>query len=167
VPLPPNDYSQKRAVIDGVGTTSMAVIDSDLNSSLKNINKSPYPLGAASSGVYLPYSVDPSSGVATFTGGGIYVQGDASVQPSTSGATGQVYTIKQGPTTTTITIDNTLNTTKVVSGGTTLNMAGVPTQNDPTTGAVTRDATMLYVNGNITSLSGPGQASPPFRTARR
>ena len=32
-----------------------------------------------------------------------------------------------------------------------------PTQNDPATGAVPRDATMLYVNGNITSLSGPGQ----------
>jgi len=48
----------------------------------------------------------------------------------------------------------------VVSGGTTLNLVGVPTQNDPATGAVTRDATMLYVNGNITSLSGPGQGVP-------
>jgi hypothetical protein len=85
------------------------------------------------------------------------VQGDTSVQLSTSGATGQVYTIKQGSTTTTITTDNKLNTTKVVSVGTTLNIAGIPTQNDPTTGAVTRDATVLYVNGNITSLSGPGQ----------
>jgi hypothetical protein len=53
-----------------------------------------------------------------------------------------------------------LNTTTVVSGGTTLNLVGVPTQNDPATGAVTRDATMLYVNGNITSLSGPGQGVP-------
>ena len=47
----------------------------------------------------------------------------------------QVYTIKQGGTTTTITIDNTLNTTTVVAGGTTLNI----------------------VDGDITSLSGPGQ----------
>jgi hypothetical protein len=110
--------------------------------------------------VYLPYTVDPATGVATLSGGGIYVQGDAGVQLSLSGTTGQTYTITQGGTTTTITINNALNTTTVVSGGTTLNLVGVPTQNDPATGAVTRDATMLYVNGNITSLSGPGQGVP-------
>ena len=54
--------------------------------------------------------------------------------------------------------DNTLNTTTVVAGGTTLNIVGVPTQKDPSTGAVMRDdATMLHVDGDITSLSGPGQ----------
>ncbi|HEU0369461.1 MAG TPA: hypothetical protein VFR42_09640 [Candidatus Acidoferrum sp.] len=42
-------------------------------------------------------------------------------------------------------------------------VAGVPTQNDPATGAVTRDATMLYVNGNITALSGPGQGVAAIR----
>jgi hypothetical protein len=110
--------------------------------------------------VYLPYTVDPATGVATLSGGGIYVQGNAGVQLSLSGTTGQTYTITQGGTTTTITINNALNTTTVVSGGTTLNLVGVPTQNDPATGAVTRDATMLYVNGNITSLSGPGQGLP-------
>jgi len=34
---------------------------------------------------------------------------------------------------------------------------GVPTQKDPSTGSVTRDAKMPYVDGDITSLSGPGQ----------
>ena len=157
VPLPQNDYSQKRAVLDSTGTGSSAVSNTDLNASVKNVNKSAYPSTGASTGVYLPYSVDPTSGVATFTGGGIYVEGDASVQLGTSGTTGQTYTIKQGNTTTTITIDNALNTTTVVSGGTTLNIAGVPTQKDPSTGGVTRNATMLYVDGDITSLSGPGQ----------
>src|SRR6266478_2978030 len=157
VPLPQNDYSQKRAVLDSEGTTTTAVTNSDLNSSLKDVAKSAYPTAGASSGVYLPYSVNPTTGVATFTGGGIYVEGDASVQLSTSGSSAQVYTIKQGSTTTTITIDNALNTTTVVAGGTTLNIVGVPTQKDPSTGAVTRDATMLYVDGDITSLSGPGQ----------
>ena len=85
------------------------------------------------------------------------------MQLSTSCATGQVYTIKQGNVTTTITIDNTLNTTTVVSGGTTLNIVGVPTQLDPSTGAATRDATMLYVDGNITSLSGPGEGVPAIQ----
>jgi hypothetical protein len=149
VPLPQNDYSQQRSVLNG-----------DLNSSVKNIAESPYPANGASSGVYLPYKVDPTTGVASITGGGIYVQGNAAVQLSLSGTTGQTYTITQGGTTTTITINNTLNTTTVVSGGTTLNIVGVPTQNDPSTGAATRDATMLYVNGNITSLSGPGQGVP-------
>jgi Tfp pilus assembly protein PilX len=160
VPLPQNDYSQQRAVLDGVGTSTTAVTNNDLNSNVKNIAKSPYPASGTSSGVYLPYSVNPTTGVATITGGGIYVQGNAAVQLSLSGASGQTYTITQGGTTTMVTINNTLNTTTVVSGGTTLNIVGVPTQNDPATGAVTRDATMLYVNGNITSLSGPGQGAP-------
>jgi Tfp pilus assembly protein PilX len=160
VPLPQNDYSQQRAVLDGVGTSTSAITNSDLNSSVKNIAESPYPANGASTGVYLPYTVDPSTGVATLSGGGIYVQGNAGVQLSLSGTTGQTYTITQGGTTTTITINNALNTTTLVSGGTTLNLVGVPTQHDPATGAVTRDATMLYVNGNITSLSGPGPGVP-------
>jgi Tfp pilus assembly protein PilX len=163
VPLPKNDYSQKGAVLDSEGTSTTPVTNNDLNASVKNVGKSPYPASGAATGVYLPYSVNPSTGVSTITGGGIYVEGDASVQLSTVGTTAQVYTIKQGNTTTTITIDNTLNTTTVTSGGNTLNIVGVPTQKDPATGAVTRDATMLYVNGNITALSGPGQGVPALQ----
>ena len=160
VPLPVNDYNQQRAVLDGKGTGSTAVTNSDLNSALKSATKAPYPLTGASSGVYLPYTVDPTTGAANFTGGGIYVQGDAAVTLSTSGASGQVYTITQGGTTTTITVNTSTNTTTVTSNGTTLNISGVPSQLDPTSGVVERDATMLYVNGNITSLSGPGQGQP-------
>lgn len=160
VPLPPNDFNQKRAVLDGKGTGTTAVTNSDLNSALKNASKSPYPASGATSGVYLPYAVNPTTGAATFTGGGIYVEGNASVTLSTSGASGQVYTITQSGVTTTITIDPVANTTVVTSGGNTLNIAGVPTQVDPVTGVVERDATMLYVDGNITSLSGPAQGQP-------
>ena len=71
---------------------------------MKNINKTAYPASGASSGVYLRYTVDP------FSGAGIYVEGNAAVQLSTSGATAQVYTIKQVSTTTIVTIVNTLNT---------------------------------------------------------
>lgn len=160
VPLPANDYNQQRAVLDGKGTSSTAVTNSDLNSALKDASKAPYPATGASSGVYLPYTVNPTTGAASFSGGGIYVQGDAAVTLSTSGSSGQVYTITQGGTTTTITVNTSTNTTTVTSNGTTLNISGVPTQVDPTSGAVERDATMLYVNGNITSLSGPGQGQP-------
>jgi hypothetical protein len=117
-------------------------------------------LTGASSGVYLPYTVNPNTGAATFNGGGIYVEGDASVTLSTSGKSGQVYTITQNGTTTTITVDPVANTTTVSSNGTQLNIAGVPNQIDPMSGSVQRDATMLYVDGNITSLSGPGQGQP-------
>ena len=160
VPLPQNDYNQQRAVLDGKGSGSTAPTAAELNSSLKKANGSAYPLSGTSTGVYLPYTINPVTGVATFTGGGIYVQGDASVTLSTSGATGQVYTINQGGTVTTVTVDTAANTTTMTSGGTTVNISGVPSQFDPTSGAFQRDATMLYVNGNVTSLSGPGQGVP-------
>ena len=156
VPLPTNDYSQKRAVLDGMGINSANVSNSDLNAGLKNVSKTSYPTTGTSSGVYLPYSVDPTSGVATFNGGGIYVQGDAATTITTSG-NNQIYTIVQGGTTTTVTVNVASNTTSISNGTTTTNIVGVPSQKDPTTGAVVRDATMLYVNGNITALKGGGQ----------
>jgi len=162
VPLPPNDYNQKRAVLDGKGSSGSAVTNSDLNSVLRDVNKTPYPSSGTNSGVYLPYTVD-SQGKATFAGGGIYVKGDANVMLSTSGSSAQIYTIMQNGVTTTITIDAGSNTTVVNAGGKTTTIAGVPTQNDPATGAVTRDGAMLYVDGNITSLSGPGQGKPAIQ----
>jgi hypothetical protein len=77
VPLPQNSYSQERAVLDGVGNNSSPVTNSDLNSALKNISRTAYPSTGASSGAYLPYTVNPSTGVATMSGGGIYVEGNA------------------------------------------------------------------------------------------
>jgi Tfp pilus assembly protein PilX len=162
VPLPPNDYNQKRAVVDGIGTSGTPVTNSDLNKMMRDVNKNPYPSTGTNSGVFLPYSVD-STGKATFVGGGIYVKGDANVTLSTSGNSAEVYTVVQNGVTTTITIDPSSNTTVVSAGGNTTTINGVPTQNDPSTGAVTRDATMLYVDGNITSLSGPGQGKPAIQ----
>lgn len=164
VPLPQDDYNQQRAVLDGKGTGSTAPSKAELNASLKTVSGSAYPMSGAN-GVYVPYTINPVTGAATFTGGGIYVQGDASVSLSTSGATGQVYSINQGGTVTTITVDTASNTTTMSSGGTTVNISGVPAQFDPTSGAFQRDATMLYVNGNITSLSGPGQGVPAVSDA--
>lgn len=158
IPLPSNDYNQRRAVLDGQGDLATNPTNSEMNSVLRNISKTKYPTGGASSGVYLPYSVD-SSGNATFTGGGIYVQGDAKVTLSASGSSAQIYTIVQGTTTTVVTVNNATNTTTMQSGSTTLNITGVPQQFDTSSGAPIQDATMLYVNGNITSLSGTGEGS--------
>src|SRR5207249_4046276 len=73
-----------------------------------------------------------------------------------------------GPVTTTITTDplatppvswgcptGTMGTTVVVSGATTKNICSVPMNN-----ITSKAATMLYVDGAITALKGPGSGQP-------
>ena len=135
---------------------------SALSNALRDINNVPYKAtGTPSPGVFLPYKTDANGKNPVFTGGGIMVQGNASVvlTPSASGK-GETYTITSGSGTTTVTIDPVSNTTVVSSGGTNLTISGVPQQFDPTTGASMGPDTMLYVNGSITALSGPGQGKP-------
>ena len=170
LPLPTNSFNQKEAVVDGLGNTG-SVTNAQMNSALKQYNGTAYPsAGTTSPGVYMGYSQTTTGGVTTntMTGGGIYVEGDADfvVLTSSNPASGpqnghalEIYTIKQGSVTTTITIDQTANTTtlasKTGSGGTTTTaIIGVPENN--ASGSPT-PATMLYVNGNISSISGPAQ----------
>jgi hypothetical protein len=167
VQLPQNSFNQEQAVLDGVGIASCPTCQpqySDLNAKLKNAAGQAYPTGGASTGVYVPYSVSGSPAVKTFTGGGIYVEGNAKVTLSPgANSTAQVFTIVQGSVTTTVTIDpsaGSAGTTTIVtnsgSGAGTQVINGVPQQLS-STGVSQGDATMLYVNGDITSLSGPGQ----------
>jgi Tfp pilus assembly protein PilX len=157
-PLPANSFAQEWAVLDGKGSGegSSAPTDAQMNSVLKNISGTAYPPTGATSGVYLPYSA--VNGVNTISGGGVYVEGSASVQLSlgndTAGNPTQIYTITQSGTTTTVTTNVAANNTTVKSGSTTLTLAGVPQNLNPTPAQA---ATMLYVDGTITSLSGPGQ----------
>jgi hypothetical protein len=161
LPLPANDFNQRRAVLDGVGSGG-APTNAEMHNVLKNVSKTPYPSSGASSGVFVPYNVDATTGQATFTGGGILVEGNATVTLTTSGSSGQVYTITQGGTTTQITIDNAANQTVVSSGTNSVTITGVPQQLD-STGGVIDQATMLYVDGSITALSGPGQGVPAIQ----
>jgi Tfp pilus assembly protein PilX len=157
VALPTNSYNQKRAVLDSQGTISTNPTNLEMNVSLKNVSKTAYPLAGASSGVYLPYTTSAGNVCpCALNGGGIYVEGNATVTITASGASAQVYTIVNGGITTVVTIDTVANTTTVTSGGTTTSITGVPTQEDAL-GAFQRDATMLYVNGNITALKGGGE----------
>ncbi len=164
VPLPPNDYNQEQAVLDGKGVATNPVTKSDLHNNVRDINGNAYPSAGATSGVFLPWTVQ--NGQKTFTGGGIYIEGDSSVVLSTAtgpgGSAQQVYTIKQGTTTTTIVVDPGNNQTTMTTGSTVLNITGVPKMIDPVTNAAS-PATMLYDNGNITSLSGPGQGLPAIQ----
>jgi Tfp pilus assembly protein PilX len=162
VPMPPNDFSQKRAVLDGLGTNTTSPTNTDLNAALKNISGTAYPTSGATSGVYLAYGT--SGGANVMTGGGIYVEGSAQVTLSPSGSSAQVFTITQGSTTTTVTVDplatppiawscpaGTMGTTTITSGSTTTHVCSVPTNYNNN-----QAATMLYVNGAITGLSGAG-----------
>jgi hypothetical protein len=204
VAMPPNDFVQQWAVMDGVGCgeagTTCGVsappypTNTQLNGALKDINGNSYPIAGASSGIYLPYCTTACTNGNSpnrVYGGGIFVEGDASIQltlgTDSHGNATQVYTISQTSTggcgsrwsgscgggggggggwggsgggggstttTTTVTTDVTTNTTTVVSGSTTLTLSGVPTNK---TGATPQPGTMLYVDGTITGLSGPGQ----------
>jgi Tfp pilus assembly protein PilX len=185
---PPNDYVQQWAVMDGVGCgeggTTCGVTpppyptNAQLNATLKKIDgNTSYPTGGASSGVFLPYCTTACTGgntPNTVYGGGIFVEGDASIQlqASSSGNPTQTYIITQqnsggsgghrggsgggsGTTVTTITVNITANTTTIAQPGvTTKVLTGVPmnkTVSPPIPG------TMLYVDGDITGLAGPGQ----------
>ena len=166
VTLPKNSFNQEQAVLDGKGvapdgSSVPQPSQSTLSNALRNINNVPYPSsGAVPPGVYLPYKTDASGKNPTFTGGGIMVSGDASVVLSPGAGKSQVYTIVSGGKTTTVTIDPVSNTTVMSSGGTNLTISGVPQQFDPTDGSSMGPDTMLYVDGNITKLSGPGQGKP-------
>jgi Tfp pilus assembly protein PilX len=172
IPLPSNSFNQEQAVLDGIGNTTTAPTNAQLNAALKNAAGTAYPTGGASSGVYVPYSVSGSPAVKTFTGGGIYVEGSANVTLSPgSNGTAQIYTIVQGSVTTTITIDpaagsagtTTISTNSGTGAGTQV-INGVPQQYS-SAGVSTGDATMLFVDGNINSLSGPGQGQPAIQNA--
>jgi Tfp pilus assembly protein PilX len=158
-PLPSNSFNQKQAVLDGVGNASANPSAATMNTILRDASGKAYPTTAPSTGVFLPYSVNASTGAKTFTGGGILVEGDAKVTLSPGGpSSAQVYTIVQGGVTTTVTIDasaGSAGTTTISSplGSQTIN--GVPQQF--VGGVSTGPATMLYVDGDITGLSGPGQ----------
>ena len=174
VPLPTNQYNQEQAVLDGLGISGTGSASSppskqNLNNALRDVTGTPYPKNGASAGVFLPYTVDSNGKNPTFSGGGIYVEGNAQVTltPGANG-TAQIYTILQNGVTTTVTVDgggktDGTGTTTITTGGLTQVINGVPVLKDPATQNVTGDDTMLYVNGNITGLSGPGEGVPAIQ----
>jgi Tfp pilus assembly protein PilX len=193
VALPTDSFNQKEAVLDslGNGLITSGNLAAEMHAILKDASGTAYPSSGASSGVFVPYYMNggtPTFGVgpgvlpsgvnnpygstggvtnATGCAGGIYVEGAATVTitPSNTGDNlAQIYTIKQGGTTSTVTVDpgGTVGgttyppQTKIVTGGNSQTISGVPQQCDPASGSSTRDATMLFVNGDITDLHGAG-----------
>jgi len=159
IALPSNDFNQKRAVVDGQGRSETELSNTEMHAALRDATGTKYPSTGASTGVYLPYTFDVN-GNAKFTGGGILVEGNATVVLTASGSNAEIYTISQGTYTTTVTVDNFANTTSIItkSGTSTVGsqtISGVPTMYNSDL-SVSGLGTMLYVDGNITALSGPG-----------
>ncbi len=184
VALPQNDFNQKEAVLDGLGNGSEAPTSANMSTVLKNLSGTAYPSGGTTNnGVYLPYTT--SGGMNQMTGGGIYVEGNASsvVLTATTPNSGpqkghnlQVMTIQQtnGGTTTTTTV--TIDLASASNGGQTTTVqqqvgSGTPTsttiQGLPQNYAATppTEGAMLYVDGSINSLSGPGQGQAAIQDA--
>jgi hypothetical protein len=193
VPLPSNNFSQEYAVINATGITDIntsglpvdepaamptdsqgnkvTVFDSAgrvtataLSLNLRNAANAKPTISSnkIANGVYVS-SADGS----TISGAGIYVKGDASdiqLYADTNGD--QVYIIKQGSgssvVTTTVRTNYTTRKTTITSGSNTKQYDGVFTDKGDKTSP--QDGTMLFVDGNISSLRG-GQDSSNSKPA--
>lgn len=96
------------------------------------------PTGGSTSGYGAGVHLGASGGAMT---GGIYVNGNAAISLS-AGANGPTYTIVQGGTTTTVSVNTASNRTTIRVGG------GAPTNFDGTPNG------MLFVDGQVSSLAG-------------
>jgi Tfp pilus assembly protein PilX len=142
VTLPANDYNQQNAAIGLDPNNSTAPSNSTLRTQLGLSSGTSAP----PNGVYVPNN-------GTAVTGGIYVQGNLDQGTmSVDGAGNQVYTLKQGSTTTTVTVNRAANTTSVKVG----------------TGATTvysgQLRGILYAKGTLSSVGGPsrsGSTVPP------
>ena len=131
IPLPTDSYNQERAVLDGLGGCGAAgsgapsctpPTSTQLATALKNAAGAAWST-STSSGVFLPYNGSNTLTLDGTTGhfGGVYVQGNVDQMTltastvSVSGAThkAQLITIKQGSTTTSITLDLDGGTTQI------------------------------------------------------
>ena len=107
----------------------------------------------ASNGIYVPLT-------GTTLKGGIYVYGDATVTMGVDSHSRQTLNIVRGATTDLITIDREANQTLVTSGGTTTTYTGLPD-------GTHKVGTVVYVNGNITSISGTVQGDNQMTIASK
>jgi hypothetical protein len=91
--------------------------------------------------------------------GGIYVKGNSTVNMGTDASDHPVYTITQGSTTKTVTVDYANNQTKVQQDATTNIYNGIPD------GVTETGGTLIYTKDNITSFSGTVQQDTSLTVA--
>jgi Tfp pilus assembly protein PilX len=140
ITLPPNSYSQQNAALGRNPSDTTPPSNSDINTAL-GLGASGFPPPI---GVYVVHS-------GSTVNGGIYIQGNVDRMAASVDAYGrQVYALKQGPTTTTITVDKSTNSTRVAVGASWTDYTGVPLG-------------IAYVKGMVVDLRGPDRVggSPP------
>ncbi len=140
ITLPANSYSQQNAALGRNPSDTTPPSNSDINTALGlGSSGSPPPVG-----VYVVHS-------GSTVNGGMYVQGNIDRMTTSIDAYGrQVYALKQGLTTTTITVDKAANSTRVTVGASITDYSGVPLG-------------VAYVKGMVVDLRGPDRVSgsPP------
>ncbi len=176
--LPKNSFSQELAVLNSSGvpdstypaatTGALAGLPpkptaAQLAAELRDVSNSAAVISGTTiaNGIYLP--VVNNGGVNAIDGGGIYVKGDvAELKLSISGES-QVYAIKQGTVTTTITITPPTATssgqTVITRGSTTQTYQGVPLDKHSSVSSEYKPGVQLFVDGAISQLHGAAASS--------
>jgi hypothetical protein len=128
-------------------TLNSATEETDMVSQVKGNNN------YANNGIYLPTQGSSLTG-------GIYVKGDSTVALSVNGQNKAVYTITQGSATRVITVDHVGEQTTVTdpSTGSSTTYTGKPDGADDV-------GTLIFVDGNITSLAGTVQPDTELTVA--
>jgi hypothetical protein len=178
LPLPTNVYAQKLAVLNSTGRADANFPSTDpgdptappdptvaqMKTVLRGANNAPPPTtgsGASeviNNGVYLPAT--DVAGQPTISGGGIYVKGSVDEMSLTKGSNGaQVYSIRQGTSTTTVTItppsSGNTGTTVITGPSGTTTFQGVPLDRTNPISIEQKPGVALYVDGKISNLHGP------------
>ncbi|HYM80302.1 MAG TPA: DUF4900 domain-containing protein [Candidatus Limnocylindria bacterium] len=137
-PMPANSYGQQNAAI-GLSPTSTT---QPSNSTIRTQLGLPSSTSPPPDGMYLPNN----GGSPPLLTGGIYVQGDLNQCVASVDSLGrQVYTMTQGGSSRTITVDVAANRTYSTVGATTTTYYNAPRG-------------ILYTNGDIDDLGGPGRS---------
>ncbi len=127
----------------------------NLESSLSQTDLRNQALGTmanpGSNGIYVPND----AGAVT---GGIYIKGNSTVDMSLDGSNNPVYTITQGSTTKSVTVNYTSNQTSVYDGSTTNTYQGIPD-------GVSNEGTLIYSSDDITGFSGTVQQNTSITVA--
>jgi hypothetical protein len=167
VPLPTGPYNQQGVSIGLSPGNTGQVTTAQIDAAIPELKST----GSVPNGIYVPVT-DSNGNCSSDTGkpmlGGIFVQGNLDSLTMSVAGTTAVYTLGQGSTTTTVTVDRTNNQTTVSSNGWLPPSSSPPCPGGPV-GPSTRTFTgvpkgwqgpgnnngaIVYVQGNVSSLSG-------------
>jgi hypothetical protein len=153
--IPEDNNGNELPVFDSSGRVTADALAANLRDAVKN-KPTVNTVGGnkvIANGIYIS-----SSDGTSITGAGIYVQGDADDIQMKAGSNGrdQIYVIKQGSKTVTITVKPDSNTTTVSNGNQSTTYTGVPTDKslDFKDQTKWKPGMSLFVNGGIKSLRG-------------